>query len=160
VSARDARYRRKLLFLLSSATFFEGYDTFALPFVLSLVLVDLGASERDAGIVRAVTALGTVVAFFLVSRADRVGRKRLLLITILGYTLATAATALSPGLVWLTVAQFFAQVFLGAEWAVAITIVVEEFPREHRGRALGIVTSMNTWAGSSSASSPRSASRT
>jgi MFS transporter, putative metabolite:H+ symporter len=144
VSARDARYRRRLLFLLSSATFFEGYDTFALPFVLSLVLVDLGASERDAGVVRAVTAIGTVVAFFLAARADRVGRKRLLLITILGYTIATAATALSPGLLWLTVAQFFAQVFLGAEWAVAITIVVEEFPREHRGRALGIVTSMNT----------------
>jgi MFS transporter, putative metabolite:H+ symporter len=141
------RYRRKLLFLLSSATFFEGYDTFALPFVLGLVLVDLGASERDAGIVRAVTSVGTVVAFFLAARADRVGRKRLLLVTILGYTIATAATALAPGLVWLTAAQFLAQAFLGAEWAVAITIVVEEFPREHRGRALGIVTSMNTLGG-------------
>jgi putative MFS transporter len=147
VSARDARYRRKLLVLLSSATFFEGYDTFALPFVLSLVLVDLGASQRDAGLVRAVTSLGTVVAFVLAARADRIGRKRLLLITILGYTIATASTALAPGLVWLTAAQFAAQVFLGAEWAVAITIVVEEFPREHRGRALGIVTSMNTLGG-------------
>ena len=147
MSARDARYRRKLLVLLSSATFFEGYDTFALPFVLSLVLVDLGASQRDAGLVRAVTSLGTVVAFVLAARADRIGRKRLLLITILGYTIATASTALAPGLVWLTAAQFAAQVFLGAEWAVAITIVVEEFPREHRGRALGIVTSMNTLGG-------------
>jgi putative MFS transporter len=147
VTERDSHYRRRLLLLLSSATFFEGYDTFALPFVLSLVLVDLGASERDAGIVRAVTALGTVVAFVLAARADRVGRKRLLLVTVAGYTVATAATALAPGLIWLTTAQFFAQVFLGAEWAVAITIVVEEFPREHRGRALGIVTSMNTLGG-------------
>lgn len=32
------RYRRKLLFLLSSATFFEGYDTFVLAFVLALIL--------------------------------------------------------------------------------------------------------------------------
>jgi len=147
VNPRDARYRRKLLLLLSSATFFEGYDTFALPFVLSLVLVDLGATVRDAGIVRAITSVGTVVAFLLAARADRVGRKRLLLVTILGYTIATVATAVSPGLVWLTGAQFAAQVFLGAEWAVAITIVVEEFPREHRGRALGIVTSMNTLGG-------------
>jgi MFS family permease len=30
---------------------------------------------------------------------------------------------------------------------VAITIVVEEFPREHRGKTLGIVTSMNTLGG-------------
>src|SRR5206468_368590 len=45
VSARDARHRRKLLFPLSSATFFEGYDTFALPFVLSLVLSTWGRAS-------------------------------------------------------------------------------------------------------------------
>jgi MFS transporter, putative metabolite:H+ symporter len=138
------RYRRKLLFLLSSATFFEGYDTFVLAFVLALVLGDLGGSEADAGWIRAITQLGAVAGFILAGQADRIGRKRLLLVTIVGYTATTALTAASPGLVWLTVAQFGAQGFLGAEWAVAITIVVEEFPREHRGRALGIVTSMNT----------------
>jgi MFS family permease len=147
VSARDDRYRRKLLVLLSSATFFEGNDNLVLSFVLALVLVDLGGSESDAGWLRAIAFLGTVCAFFLAGQADRIGRRRLLLITIAGYTVATALTALSPGLLWLTAAQFAAQVFLGAEWAVAITIVVEEFPRKHRGRALGMVTSMNTLGG-------------
>lgn len=144
---RGDRYRRRLLLLLSSATFFEGYDNFALAFVLALVLGDLGGSEADAGWIRAITPLGAVVAFGLAAQADRVGRKRLLLITIVGYTVSAALTAVSPGLLWLTAAQFSAQVFLGAEWAVAITIVVEEFPRTHRGRALGIVTSMNTLGG-------------
>ena len=88
-----------------------------------------------------------VVAFFLSTQADRIGRRRLLLITIAGYTVCGALTALSPGLLWLTVAQFGTQVFLGAEWAVAITIVVEEFPRDERGKALGLVTSMNTLGG-------------
>jgi MFS family permease len=37
-------------------------------------------------------------------------------------------------------------VFLAGEWAVAITIVVEEFPANERGRS-GIVTSMNTLGG-------------
>ena len=97
MTERDARYRRKLLVLLSSATFFEGYDTFVLAFVLALVLGDLGGSEADAGWVRAITALGAVFAFVLAGQADRIGRKRLLLITILGYTAATALTALSPG---------------------------------------------------------------
>ncbi|MEO8423750.1 MAG: MFS transporter [Actinomycetota bacterium] len=140
-------YRRRLLVLLSSATFFEGYDSFVLSFVLALVLGDLGGTEAQAGWIRAVTGLGAVVAFVLSAQADRIGRKRLLLITITGYTVAGALTALSPGLLWLTVAQFTAQVFLGAEWAVAITIVVEEFPREARGKALGIVTSMQTLGG-------------
>ena len=143
---RDARYRRKLLVLLSSATFFEGYDNYVLAFVLALVLGSLGgARPTPAG--SGITALGAAAAFFLAGQADRIGRRRLLLITIVGYTAATALTALSPGLWWLTVAQFGAQVFLGAEWAVAITIVVEEFPREHRGKTLGIVASMNTLGG-------------
>jgi MFS family permease len=147
VIERDEHYRRKLLVLLSSATFFEGYDTFVLAFALALVLGDLGGSEADAGWIRAITSLGAVLAFALAGQADRIGRKRLLLITIVGYTAATALTAISPGLLWLTVAQFIAQMFLGAEWAVAITIVVEEFPRAHRGKTLGIVASMNTLGG-------------
>ena len=93
------RYRRKLLFLLSSATFFEGYDTFVLAFVLALILGDLGGSEADAGWIRAITQLGAVAGFLLAGQADRIGRKRLLLITIIGYTATTALTALSPGLI-------------------------------------------------------------
>ena len=145
--AHSATYRRKLLVLVSAATFFEGYDNFVLSFVLALVLGDLGGSEAEAGWIRAITSVGTVVAFFLAAQADRIGRRRLLLISIAGYTAAAGLTAASPNLPFLTGAQFVAQVFLGAEWAVAITIIVEEFPVRERGRALGIVTSMNTLGG-------------
>lgn len=147
VAERSPAYRRRLLFLLSSATFFEGYDNFVLSFVLALVLVDLGGTEAEAGWIRALVGLGAVVAFLLSAQADRIGRRRLLLVTIVGYTAAAAATAVSPSLAWLAAAQFTAQVFLGAEWAVAVTIVVEDFPAHERGRALGIVTSMNTLGG-------------
>ena len=140
-------YRRKLLVLLSAATFFEGYDTFVLSFVLALVLGDLGGSETEAGWIRALVGLGSVAAFGLSAQADRIGRKRLLLITIVGYTISAFLTAIAPGLAFLAGAQFLAQVFLGAEWAVAITMVVEDFPTHERGRALGIVTSMNTLGG-------------
>jgi putative MFS transporter len=40
-----------------------------------------------------------------------------------------------------------AQIFLGAEWAAAVTLVVEEFPTGQRGRGLGILTSMGTLGG-------------
>jgi putative MFS transporter len=144
---RGVRYRRKVLLLVSSATFFEGYDNFVLSFVLALVLVDLGGTEAEAGWIRAIVGLGGLVGFVLAAQADWIGRKRLLLITILGYTVCAALTALSPNLAFLTGAQFASQIFLASEWAVAITIVTEEFPREERGRALGIVTSMNTLGG-------------
>ena len=146
-AAAEARYRRKLIGLLSAATFFEGYDGYVFSFVLAQVLTTYGGTERTGGVIRAITIAGTVAAFFLATQADRIGRRRLLLITVTGYTVMTALTSAAPDLVWYTVAQFLAQVFLGAEWAAAVTMVVEEYPQDHRGRALGILTSMGTLGG-------------
>jgi putative MFS transporter len=147
VTVDEVTYRRRLLGMLSVATFFEGYDTFVISLVLPLVLGDLGGTESQAGVIRAIVGVGAVLGFLLAAQADRIGRRRLLLVTIVGYTAATVLTALSPNLAWLTVSQFLAQIFLAGEWAVAITMVVEEWPRDTRGRALGIVTSMNTLGG-------------
>jgi putative MFS transporter len=143
----DRAYRRMLIWLLSAATFFEGYDTFVIALVLPLILADLGGSESQAGVLRGVVGVGEVLGFLLAAQADRIGRKRLLLITIVGYTAGTALTAIAPNLAWLTGAQFLAHIFLAGEWAVAVTIVVEDFPATERGRGLGIVTSMNTLGG-------------
>jgi putative MFS transporter len=141
------RYRRRLIGMLSVATFFEGYDNFVLALVLPLVLGDLGGSEAQAGLIRAIVGIGSVLGFLLAAQGDRIGRRRLLLITIVGYTIGTILTALSFNLAWLTISQFLAQIFIASEWAVAVTIVVEEFPTHERGRSLGIVTSMNTLGG-------------
>lgn len=143
----EHRYRRRLTGMLSVATFFEGYDNFVLALVLPLVLADLGGSEAEAGVIRAIVGVGAVLGFLLAAQADRIGRRRLLLITIVGYTIGTFLTAISLNLAMLTIAQFCAQIFIAGEWAVAVTIVVEEFPTNDRGRTLGIVTSMNTLGG-------------
>jgi putative MFS transporter len=144
---RSPAYLRKLRALLSVATFFGGYDGFVIALVLPLILGDLGGSESQAGVIRAIVGVGAVLGFLLAAQADRIGRRRLLLITVTGYTIATLATALAQNLVWLGAAQFVAEVFLQGEWAVAITIIVEEFPRDTRGRALGAVTAMDTLGG-------------
>jgi MFS family permease len=144
---RPPRYTAKLLALLSVATYFEGYDGFVLGFVIAAILKDFGATVSAAGLIKAITVTGSIVAFFLAARSDRIGRRRLLLITIVGYTGATLLTAASVNLVMLTASQFAAQVFLGAEWAAAMTMLVEEVPAEQRGRLLGILTSMGTFGG-------------
>ena len=145
--ARSPAYLRKLRILLSVATFFNGYDGFVIALVLPLILGSLGGSESQAGAIRAVVGVGAVLGFLLAAQADRMGRRRLLLITVIGYTAATLATALSPNLFFLAAAQFVSQIFLAGEWAVAITIIVEEFPHHARGRALGAVTAMDTLGG-------------
>src|SRR3954471_25002838 len=111
---QEHRYRRRLLGMLSVATFFEGYDTFVLALVLPLVLADLGGSESEAGIIRAIVGVGAVLGFLLAARADRIGRRRLLLITIVGYTIGTFLTAISWNLTFLTIAQFVSQIFLAS----------------------------------------------
>ena len=145
--ARTPEYLRKLRVLLSVATFFNGYDGFVISLVLPLILGNLGGSESQAGAIRAVVGVGAVLGFLLAAQADRIGRRRLLLITVVGYTAATLATAAAPNLFMLAAAQFVAQIFLAGEWAVAVTIIVEEFPHHARGRALGSVTAMDTLGG-------------
>ena len=144
---RGPGYRKKLLRLISVATFFDGYDAFVLALLLPLILGNLGGSETQAGLVRGVVGVGEVLGFVLAAQADRIGRKRLLLITIVGYTIGTALTAASPTLWWLAGAQFASHIFLAGEWAVVVTIVVEDFPADERGRGLAIVTAMLTLGG-------------
>ena len=69
----DRRYRRKLLRLLSAATFFEGYDNYVLSFVLAPTLAALGGSESEAGGLRAIVSVGTVLSFALAAQADLIG---------------------------------------------------------------------------------------
>ncbi len=142
----DRRYRRKLLALVSSAGFFEGYDNYVLAFVTASILRDLDVAVRYGGVVKGIVEAGAVAAFFLAIQADRLGRRRLLLLTISGYTLATLLTAFAPSIYLLTLTQFLSRTFGGAENAVATTMVVEEFPHGERGKAIGILASMGTLA--------------
>jgi putative MFS transporter len=144
---REARsYRRKLLALVSSAGFFEGYDSFVLAFVTAAILRDLDVPVRHGGLVKGIVEVGAVAAFFLAMLVDRFGRRRLLLITISGYTVATFLTAFAPHVTLLTGLQLVARTFAGAEGAIATTMIVEEFPAGERGKAIGILASMGTLA--------------
>jgi len=140
------RYRRRLLGLVSTAGFFEGYDSFVLAFVTASILRDLDVAVRHGGLLKGIVEVGAVLAFFLATQVDRFGRRRLLLITITGYTACTFLTAFAPGLAFLAGIQLLARTFSGAEGAIATTMVVEEFPAEERGRAIGILASMGTVA--------------
>jgi MFS transporter, putative metabolite:H+ symporter len=135
--ARSDRYLKLLLVLLISATFFEGYDSSILALLLPNIQATFHASEALLGLTRIPIELGLFVAFFLARQSDRVGRRPLLLWSVVGYTVFAALTALSWNIWAFTFFQFGSRVFLGAEFSVAITMVVEEFPVARRARALG-----------------------
>jgi len=133
---------RKLLALLAPATFFEGYDTLLLGLALPLIRREFGLTLAAAGVMGSIIFGGSFGSLALLALADRYGRRRMLTVTIAGYTLGTGLTALSTGAAAFTVAQLLARVFLGAEKPLASIVVVEAVAEERRGRGLAVLSSM------------------
>lgn len=75
----------------------------------------------------------------LARRADRRGRRQLLLISIAGYTVATGLTALAPTIGAFATCQFVARLFLIAENAVVWALAAEELPADARGLGFGVL---------------------
>lgn len=133
----DPVYLRTLFLLLVSATFFEGYDGTIVSLLLADIQRSFSASEALLGVSRAAIEVGLFFSFFLTRFADVRGRRALLTWSVLGYTIATFATAFAWDLWSFTALQAVSRVFLGAEYAVAVTMIVEEFPAQRRGRTIG-----------------------
>jgi MFS transporter, SHS family, lactate transporter len=84
-----------------------------------------------------VVRLGALPALFIALSADRVGRRRALLGTVLAYTALTGASALAPGPKTFIALQFLSRVFGTAEMLLAVVVISEEFDAEARGWGVG-----------------------
>jgi len=136
---RRGRYLWVLLALLMSATVFEGYDVTIFHLCTPDIARSFHLDDRLIGLMASVVRFGQMLAFFVVMLADRIGRKPVVSATVLFYALFTLFTALSRGLGSFTVFQSCAQIFLSAEFAVAIIMISEEFPDNSRGRGVAIL---------------------
>lgn len=132
-------YHWKLFGFLSVATFFEGYDHIALSQILPEFRSDMGVDSTEGGLIVAFINVGTILAYVLVRQADKWGRRRVLTITIAGYTVFTFLTGLAPDPWTFAVAQFAARIFLIAEWAISMVYAAEEFPAHRRGLMIGLI---------------------
>lgn len=140
-------YQRRLLVFLSVATFFEGYDFLALMQVLPALRKSFVIDHATAGVLFTVVNAGTIIAYLLIRNADRVGRKRVLGITIAGYATFTGLSGLAPNLYVFGLLQLCARVFLVAEYATAMVVASEEFPADRRGMALGLIQTFTSLGG-------------
>jgi len=128
----------RLLGLVSLALLFESYDVSMLTSALKFIARDLGMSEGELGGYMGAIRLGALPAFLLVPFTDRIGRRRVFLATIVGTSLCTVLTAFTQTPLQFVVAQMATRTFLLAGLSVAMVIITEEFPAEHRGWALGM----------------------
>lgn len=132
-------HQRRLFAFLGVATFFEGWDYFAITQILPNLRAQWGLSESEGTLMIATLSIGSLLSFFLVHRADVVGRRPIMAITIVGYTLASLASAVAPGPVTFTLAQLVARFFLTTEWSLAMVYAAEEFPARRRGLVVGVI---------------------
>lgn len=130
---------RHILRLVALGLYFENYDMGLINAALPQIADDLAIAAEDTGFYLSAIRLGGVGTFLMLPLADRLGRKRLFLFSLMGMAIGTLATGLSMTPVQFTLAQSLTRVFMLAAAALALVIVVEEFPAEQRGAGLGLL---------------------
>ncbi|MDQ1705749.1 MAG: transporter, putative metabolite:H+ symporter [Frankiaceae bacterium] len=130
---------RRLLLLLAVACFSEGFDFALLTVVLPQVRHTFHLTHVHADLWVAALYLGALPALALGRRADRRGRRQVLLFAIVGYTLAAALTAAAPNIETYVACQFVARCFIATQIAVAWTMAAEDLPADRRGFGFGVL---------------------
>jgi len=126
------------LVLLGLSVALGRYDTELLSLVIPFVQSDIGISENAVASLFGLSKLGVIAGVIFGLLADRFGRVRLLALTILGFSLATAATALAETPGQFIAAQFWARAFIDTESGLVVVIAVEILASRNRGWALGL----------------------
>ncbi len=81
---------------------------------------------------------GTFGGLFFGSMADKYGRKPIMIITILMYSVFSGLTFFATELWHVTALRFLVAMGIGGEWAVAAALVAEVFPKKARAQASSI----------------------
>ena len=95
----------------------------------------LGMSSFDIGLAGAAYVAGACLgALFFGQLTDRFGRKKLFLVTLGVYSIATVATAFAPNPMWYFAARFVTGMGIGGEYAAINSAIDELIPKKYRGR--------------------------
>lgn len=123
----------------------DSYDYFTLPLSMVALSAYFGLDSGQTGLFTTVTLVVSAVGGALAGVfADRVGRVRALVVTVLTYAVFTVACGFAPNYETLLLFRAFQGLGFGGEWAVGAILVAEYASARHRGRTLGAVQS--SWA--------------
>jgi len=142
--AADPEARRALV-AASLGWMLDSFDVMLYALVLAALMLDLGMAKDVAGLLGSVTLVASAAGGMIFGVvADRFGRTRALMASILIYSVFTGACGLAQSVWQLAVFRVLLGLGMGGEWASGAALVSETWPAEHRGKALGLMQS--SWA--------------
>ncbi len=111
----------------------------AVPVLLDIPLgtpAARAATLQWTGILTSLLLIGWAVGGIIFGRvADRLGRTRTLLLTMMMYAIGTAACAFAPNMATLVFFRIIASLGIGGEWAAGAAMVAEVVPEKRRVEA-------------------------
>ncbi|HVS87062.1 MAG TPA: MFS transporter [Candidatus Acidoferrum sp.] len=127
----------------------DGMDSFIYALVLVPALRDvlpksgIPATDTNIGyygsLLFALFLIGWGLALIWGPIADRFGRARTLMLTILWFSLFTFLSALASGVWSLAIFRLLAGMGIGGEWSIGATFISEEWPEERRKMGAGLM---------------------
>lgn len=135
----------KLLLLIGTAWLFDALDVALLSFIMPMIKQSWHLTAGQLGAVSAVTSLGMMIgALGCGYLADKWGRKPVLIMTLLLFSVGNLCLTITPNVTWFLIVRLITGIGLGGELPVAATIIADHFTGTKRARMLVLVDSF--WA--------------
>jgi MFS family permease len=120
----------------------DAFDVMLYSFCLTAIMKEWQLNPATAGFMVTVTLFASSFGGILFGEiADRIGRKRALMATVLVFSICSGLSGLSQNLVQLAIARTILGLGMGGEWASGALLVSETWPAQHRGKAIGFMQS-------------------
>ncbi len=137
--------QRRTLIAAALGWLLDGFDVMLYALVITAIVADFGITKATAGKIATLTLLASGIGgVFFGFIADRIGRTKALMLSILTYSLCSFASGLATSVAMLAVFRFILGLGMGGEWNTGATLVAETWPAELRAKAISVVQS--TWA--------------
>ena len=118
----------------------DAFDFFILVFVMEDIAKEFGTDIKDVTFAIFLTlAARPLGALIFGLAADRFGRRPVLMINILAYSLLEFASGFAPSLAALLILRALFGVAMGGEWGVGASLTMESIPPRTRGAVSGLL---------------------
>src|SRR5438067_5874804 len=137
--------QRRTLVAAALGWMLDAFDVMLYSLVITFIMRDLHMSKQSAGLLNSLTLLASGIGGVLFGFiADRIGRTRALMLSILTYSVCSFASGMANSVTVLACLRFLLGLGMGGEWNTGATLVAETWPTHLRARALAMVQS--SWA--------------